>query len=100
MESRSNHSVRTTRENTGGLGVLSSPDALTPVLSPSLSLSVCVCVCCFSHSLAGWLAGSHSRRLLRASKVKLSAGQVPYAQHYGIAEKPLSIKGYLGAMDK
>jgi hypothetical protein len=60
---------------------------------------VCVCVCCVSHSLAGWLARL-GRRLLRASKVKLSAGQVPYAQHYGIAEKPLSIKGYLGAMDK
>lgn len=33
-------------------------------------------------------------------QVQLTAGQVPYAQHYGIAEKPLSIKGYLGAMDK
>ena len=33
-------------------------------------------------------------------QVQLTAGQVPYAQHYGIPEKPLGIKGYLGAMDK
>lgn len=38
------------------------------------------------------------RRIL--PQVQLTAGQVPYAQHYGIQEKPLSIKGYLGAMDK
>eukprot|EP01045_Picozoa_sp_COSAG04_P009506 COSAG04_NODE_552_length_12696_cov_3.047154_1_plen_502_part_00 len=37
--------------------------------------------------------------LLRKHKVQLAAGQVPYAAHYGIAEKPAGIRAYLGAME-
>ena len=55
------------------------------------------CVCC---DILGPPSLSLPLFSLDPVQVQLTAGQVPYAQHYGIAEKPLSIKGYLGAMDK
>jgi hypothetical protein len=49
---------------------------------------------------SGLWSRANLTQLLSSESVKLAAGAVPYAHHYGIAESPTTIRGYLRTLDQ